>query len=949
MLGSRNEKRKKYNPLHDESLSPVQSTQANLNIKEIYDGIIITNDDRYIKVMEIRPSQFSLKTLDDKFITMDAFKAVLRVIPYNFQITTMAFPSDITQQLEIIDANLAKETVPSVIELDKEYKNKLIESSRNSVYRRFFISFEYERTLRRVTIQEIVHELNAIANRISTILKTCENDIVRNYKQNPNWQTAEILYSILNRRKAGKKNFEMHLQQVINRYYDHYGDPNFHVPPTDIVAPRQMTFNDSRYIVINNEYYTFAFIRKDGYAEEVYPGWLEPFINSYEGVDVNIFAEKIPSEDVISSIRRNYAMNQGNMLSKTDESENYQSSQSAAAASAYFLDAFKKNDDFFYASVMITISGRTPQIVEMKLDELKRTALQQGIKLGEYTHEEEQAFQMSLPLVQRDKRLWNKAKRNMTSDGLASFYPFTSGEFNDPNGIYLGNDGVTGTQIIIDPFNRDMFTNSNIICWGETGSGKTYTMFMNAIRFRLIRVSCWLILPEKEDEGRRMAAALGAQFVQLADGSPTCINIMQIYPQDETSNQYIDGMHERQSYLSEKIATLKVFFSMVIDKLDEEQKQLLDNALMETYAEKGITMDNNSIYADESHTTLKEMPIISDLQKVLMRNPKTERMGNILRQFTTGSSKNFNGQTNVDLSTGFTVFGLEHMQKSSLALGLFIALDYVWSRIKEDRVTKNMIFTDEFWRLAFNDVAADYFVDIAKTVRSYNSGMYLASQSISDVMNMGTHGVDILGQCQIKIIMKQESNEIAAVKDILHLNESQIRQIATAQRGEGLFIANNIILKIQFDASKLENDLITTDSKQLLKIAKRRQEEEQLRLENERKMKEKEEVFIENLDFDDTKIEVIEPEIPEISVQEEPEIKRNDDELLQKIDEKSMEETIVEDLDFEESDESDENFIENMEFEPTEFDDIDKKDDTIFVENIEFEDTEGEENSDRSV
>lgn len=55
-----------------------------------------------------------------------------------------------------------------------------------------------------------------------------------------------------------------------------------------------------------------------------------------------------------------------------------------------------------------------------------------------------------------------------------------------------------------------------------------------------------------------------------------------------------------------------------------------------------------------------------------------------------------------------------------LLIGMFVALDYVWSRTKEDRTREKAIFIDEAWKLlSSNELAADYIQEIYKTIRAY--------------------------------------------------------------------------------------------------------------------------------------------------------------------------------------------------------------------------------------
>lgn len=84
------------------------------------------------------------------------------------------------------------------------------------------------------------------------------------------------------------------------------------------------------------------------------------------------------------------------------------------------------------------------------------------------------------------------------------------------------------------------------------------------------------------------------------------------------------------------------FFSLLIPDLSHEEKQLLDEALVLTYGEKGITHDNHSL-ADPGHPEhYREMPILGDFYEVLLRKQECRRMANILNRLVHGSASTFN-------------------------------------------------------------------------------------------------------------------------------------------------------------------------------------------------------------------------------------------------------------------------------------------------------------------
>ncbi len=66
---------------------------------------------------------------------------------------------------------------------------------------------------------------------------------------------------------------------------------------------------------------------------------------------------------------------------------------------------------------------------------------------------------------------------------------------------------------------------------------------------------------------------------------------------------------------------------------------------------------------------------------------------------------------------------------------MFIALDYVWDKIQEDITARKTVFIDEAWRLigpGASKQAADFVVEIFKTIRGMGGSAVAATQDLND-------------------------------------------------------------------------------------------------------------------------------------------------------------------------------------------------------------------------
>ena len=301
---------------------------------------------------------------------------------------------------------------------------------------------------------------------------------------------------------------------------------------------------------------------------------------------------------------------------------------------------------------------------------------------------------------------------------------------------------------------------------------------------------------------------------------------MEIRKRDQAVNGLLDGDVLERSELAAKIQDLHIFFSLLIPDMNHEEKQLLDEALVTAYSRKGITHDNVSLDDPGKPGTYRQMPVLGDVYEVLREKPETRRLANILNRLVHGSASSFNQQTNVNLDNKYIVLDISELTGDLLPVGMFVVLDYVWSKVKEDRTVEKAIFLDEVWQLigaSSNEMAAEYVLEIFKIIRGYGGSAVCATQDLSDFMALkdGKYGRGIINACKTKIILNLENDEAKKVQELLHLSEAERMEIVHFERGKGMISTNSNNLTLEFKASQLEKDLITTDRKDLKELKER--------------------------------------------------------------------------------------------------------------------------------
>ena len=817
----------------------VQSTQQNIPIKELVNGIIVTDDDEYIKIIEVEPTPFFLLSNQDQNSIHSNFMSLLKSAPNNIQFKAVSLPANLNEQIKKIHDYADNDTNEMRKMIYEDYENRLLYAQSVGVNRRFFIIIKYEEERRALfnndkgTLSKAQRWLESMESRIVANLKACGNKCVPFNYSDPNAKNAEILYTIFNRKKSQSISFEDNIKPIYEKYYDYFNSNDFYLPPTEYIAPEKVNYKNSQYLLVNDVYYKFLFIPSDGYYPQVTTGWMNLLVSAGRGIDVDVFLERLPKETVMKSLRRTISRTGVDLRNGNTNSDSYDAAVESNSASQYLKYGLQSGQDPYWMSTIITVTGDTLEEVDNKVHEFIQNCKEYDLKVKEMKMQNEDAFISVLPLCNLKNDIKMKTRRNVLTEGAASTFFFITEEMNNKNGTYFGDNINNGSPVIANFFDRSIFMNNNIFVTGTTRAGKTFSLMLMAERMCLEHIPVMIIAPEKEKEFSRLATALGGIFISFSPLSPHRINIMEILEKDKKSmedEELLDGGLVNQSEVMSKVVSITTLIQMVANDITVPEKQIINQAVIDTYERFGITTDNESLW-DETGKHYKKMPIFSDLLETISHMENVGRLKNIISYFVNGELRFLNGQTNIDLNNNFIVFGLENNSGSTMPAAIFTAMDYCWSKIKESRIKNQMLFIDEWWKMAYNPIAAEYSMEIARTIAAYSAGVLFATQQMSDIIAAGDYGKAILGNCSISILMKSKPIEIQNIVQMMDLNQNEEEYLNGLEQGQALFIADKYKLKIRFEASPTEYDLIATDTATNKRItAKKRKELEEAAL-----------------------------------------------------------------------------------------------------------------------
>ncbi len=550
----------------------------------------------------------------------------------------------------------------------------------------------------------------------------------------------------------------------------------------DVISPPAIEV-DFDYIKISNTYYRTLFVT--GYPRFVGANWLAPLINFDHTLDISFYYYPTQTKGILDDLRRKIAEMEATIESDLQSGRVLDPAISTALEDAKALQEQLATgiERFFQFSFYIKIPASSLDELNYVTKQVEAVAGSLLIITKHASLQQEDAFRTTLPYF-ADKLF---AIRNMDTTALATTFPFTSSELTANEGVLYGINEHNGSLVIFDRFSLE---NANSVVFAKSGAGKSYMVKLEALRSLLFGTEVIIIDPENEYQN--LAATIGGEYIKFAQNQPVRINPFDL------SGVYEEGVNE----LGLKILTLHSLFRIMLGNLTPTEDALLDRALVTTYKLKGITPD--------PATQTKESPLLGDLYNVLqnMAEPSARSMAARLEKFIRGSlSGVFDQPSTLDIRNSFTVFSISEMQDELRPVAMFIILDYIWTRIKQDR-KKRLLIVDEAWYLMKYQDSASFMYSIAKRARKYNLGLTTITQDVEDFLSTD-YGKAIVTNSSIQILLKQSTAAIDKITQVFYLSEGEKNLLLSADVGEGLFFAGTNHVAIRVQASPKEHALLT--------------------------------------------------------------------------------------------------------------------------------------------
>ena len=803
-------------------------TQALVPVVDIQQGVIITEDGRYLKILEVLPTNFYLKSAMEQQNIIYYMASYLRIAPVSLQILVQTGRADIDaycDQMQKCYDTETNEMCRDMILEDARLVNYL--AANEAVTRKFFIVFQYEGTAG--DFSEIAKQMAEVAETALQYLDYCGLEVLRHDQYDD--FLFRTLYTVYHRGLGAEVDHKALFAEVAAPIQGTEEQPTEELSEEDklgvltvqdVLAPTESDLTRKECIVIDGTYYAYLYVSGYGYPTQTGLAWLSPLVELGDGISISYYLNKRRKEQILPKVAKTTMFNRSRMRDVEDTRSDFEQLDDAISSGMYIKEQLnREGEEFFYMNTLIEVTAFDPETLEQRIKQVQNrcAAMNMTIRRADYCHE--QCFKSMLPLCKLDPDIDRKSRRNILTHGAAGAFPFSSFELCDDKGVLMGINLHNNSTVILDNFNSDIYSNGNMAIFGMTGAGKTYTILLMAMRMRMNGVQVFVIAPEKGFEYRGPCEALGGQYIKLARGSTDCINIMDIRRTTMDIDDNLEGHESRKdSVMLDVVQDVKTYFQLRYPAMTPEERYMLNSAIIECYGNFGITKDNETILNPDG--SFKEMPTLVDLYPIVNAIPELKNIAIIIRDLI---ESGMGGKTNVDLRSGFIVMDTSASREEDLAATTFLATVFFRDEMSKSRTRKKAVFGDELWIIAGkegNEQASEFVIKLVKTIRGYGGIFVSCTQNTIDyfALNNGKFGDAVLNNSRLKLLLQMEEPEALKLKEKIGLSDEEVMQILRCGRGQGLLCAGKNRIAVEIRSSQIQYDLITTNRADLEKRAK---------------------------------------------------------------------------------------------------------------------------------
>ncbi len=525
--------------------------------------------------------------------------------------------------------------------------------------------------------------------------------------------------------------------------------------------------------------------------------WFSSVINIDHPINISIFIHPIESNKVLKGLLKTTTQIQSRInLESQDGKVRNPMLESALENTEELRTRLQEGTErFFRVGIYITVFGKDTTDLNKISNNIEAMLEAQMVYAKPASFRMEDGMASTIPLGEDRLDVAN----NLNTAPLSTIFPFVSAELSSNSGVLYGINRHNNSLILFDRFEME---NANMVVFAKSGAGKSYAIKLEVLRSMMMGVSVIIIDPE--NEYKHLAETVGGSFIKISLNSKYHLNPFDLPRaiEDEDSSDIL------RSAISNLVGLLR----LVLGNITPEENSILDNAIRETYAIRDITEETNFSLLEPS-----SFPTMSDLYEVLRNMDGAKSLALKLERYTEGIFSGFlNKHTNIKTDKQLVVFNIRDLEDELRPIAMYVVLQFIWNEMRSN-MKKRLVVADEAWIMMQHEDAASFLFGIAKRCRKYYTGLTTITQDVNDFM-MSRYGKPIVTNASAQFLLKQSSAAIDIVQETFFLTDQEKFLLLESNVGEGIFFAGNKHAAIRVVASYSEDQIITSDPRQILEI-----------------------------------------------------------------------------------------------------------------------------------
>lgn len=564
-------------------------------------------------------------------------------------------------------------------------------------------------------------------------------------------------------------------------------------PPAIKITPTSMQIGS----LLSRTYFVIA------YPRYLSTNWFAPIINIDFAMDIAFFVHPIDTGEILKNLRKSATQVQSQIHIEAEDGKIRNPVLETALEDIESLrnKLQQGTEKFFRFGLYMTLYGTDDHDLNDKCQEVESILEAQLVYAKPAVLRMDNGFAATRPLANDVLDVAN----NLNTEPLSTTFPFVSSDLSSNDGILYGINRHNNSLVLFDRFKQE---NANMVVFAKSGAGKSYTVKLEVLRSMMFGAS--VIILDPENEYKHLCEAVGGSFLKISLNSEVHLNPFDL-------PKKIEG-EENEGVFRNTIANLIGLLHLMLGSVTPEEDSILDKAIHETYAIRDITD-----VTDFSDLTPSSFPTMSDLYAVLENMEGAESLSARLERYTDGIFGGFlNKQTNIDTDNQLVVFNIRDLEEELRPIAMYIVLQFIWNDIRS-HMKKRIIVVDEAWVMMQHEDAASFLFGIAKRCRKYYTGLTTITQDISDFMN-SRYGKPIITNSSLQLLLRQSPSSIDLVAETFYLTDHEKFLLLESNVGEGIFFAGTKHAAVKVIASYSEDQLITSDPRQLIEIENAKKE-----------------------------------------------------------------------------------------------------------------------------